>query len=157
MNVPYFNSVQVCFYNFLTNIFIWFFVCMSLMHYYKKVADKRSETAAPLFFGMLVFVVCIVACFNEVLLLAFVHYSFTSVSICQNLLIEFGKLSESEDFLWSKVLHQSKFYRPIYKTLVWTLWNLRRPKLEPFVVLISYDIIISVKIFFDLFTEMKIL
>ena len=37
---------------------------------------------------MLVFVVCIVACFNEVLLLAFVHYSFTSVSICQNLLIE---------------------------------------------------------------------
>ena len=79
---------------------------MSLMHYYKKVADKRSETAAPLFFGMLVFVVCIVvACFNEVLLLAFVHYSFTSVSICQNLLIEFGKLSESEDFLWSKVLH----------------------------------------------------
>ena len=57
------------------------------MHYYKKVADKRSETA-PLFFGMLVFVVCIVACFNEVLLLAFVHYSFTSVSICQNLLIE---------------------------------------------------------------------
>ena len=74
-----------------TSIFDEYFhlvLCMSLMHYYKKVADKRSETAAPLFFGMLVFVVCIVACFNEVLLLAFVHYSFTSVSICQNLLIE---------------------------------------------------------------------
>ena len=74
-----------------TSIFDEYFhlvLCMSFMHYYKKVADKRSETAAPLFFGMLVFVVCIVACFNEVLLLAFVHYSFTSVSICQNLLIE---------------------------------------------------------------------
>ena len=53
----------------------------------KSSRQKIWDRCTP-FFGMLVFVVCIVACFNEVLLLAFVHYSFTSVSICQNLLIE---------------------------------------------------------------------
>ena len=91
-------------------------LCMSLMHYYKKVADKRSETAAPLFFGMLVFVVCIVACFNEVLLLAFVHYSFTSVSICQNLLIELVDRLNQKSCQRDKVLHQSDFYTHVYKT-----------------------------------------
>ena len=86
MNVPYFNSGLILqFFDDYFHLVLCMYVTYALL---QKVADKRSETAAPLFFGMLVFVVCIVACFNEVLLLAFVHYSFTSVSICQNLLIE---------------------------------------------------------------------
>ena len=79
-------SIQVCYFNFW-----WIFSSSSLYVIYallqKSSRQKIWDRCTP-FFGMLVFVVCIVACFNEVLLLAFVHYSFTSVSICQNLLIE---------------------------------------------------------------------
>ena len=103
MNVPYFNSgLLLQFFDEYFHLVLCMYVTYALLQ--KSSRQKIWDCCTP-FFGMLVFVVCIVACFNEVLLLAFVHYSFTSVSICQNLLIEFGKLSESEDFLWSKVLH----------------------------------------------------
>ena len=99
---PYFNSGLLL--QFLMNIFIQFFVC-HLCIITKKQQTKDLRPLHP-FFWHAGFCGMYMACFNEVLLLAFVHYSFTSVSICQNLLIEFGKLSESEDLLFDKFLPQ---------------------------------------------------
>ena len=86
MNTLYFNSsLLLQFFDEYFHLVLCMYVTYALLQ--KSSRQKSWDRCTP-FFGMLVFVVCIVACFNEVLLLAFVHYSFTSVSICQNLLIE---------------------------------------------------------------------